>query len=48
MKKKKFQLPIFDQNYLKEDNIVVGKSDYGQSQLVSGPFAMNNKLEQNE
>ena len=30
------------------DNIVVGKSDYGQSQLVSGPFAMNNKLEQNE
>jgi hypothetical protein len=30
------------------DNIVVGKSDYGQSQLVSGPFALNNKLEQNE
>jgi hypothetical protein len=25
------------------DNIVVGKSDYGQSQLVSGPFATNNK-----
>jgi hypothetical protein len=25
------------------DNIVVGKTDYGQSQLVSGPFATNNK-----
>ena len=23
------------------DNIVVGKTDYGQSQLVSGPFALN-------
>ena len=25
------------------DNIVVGKSDYGQSELVSGPFALPNK-----
>ncbi len=29
------------------ENIVVGKSDYGQSQLVSGPFALNNQNENN-
>ena len=24
------------------DNVVVGKTDYGQSQLISGPFSINN------
>ena len=23
------------------ENVVVGKSDYGQSELISGPFALN-------
>ena len=27
------------------DNIVVGKTDYGQSQLVSGPFAIKKDTE---
>ena len=25
------------------DNIVTGKTDYGQSELISGPFATNKK-----
>jgi hypothetical protein len=29
------------------DNIVVGKTDYGQSQLVSGPFALQNQTNDN-
>jgi hypothetical protein len=30
------------------DNIIVGQSDYGRSELVSGPFALSKDVEKDE